>query len=38
MLKETFPTFDVTFETSNECKELHNGEYCISVDWGNHNK
>ena len=38
MLKATFPTFNVTFETSNECSDLNDGEYCISVDWENHKK
>lgn len=31
MLKETFPAFDITFETNDQYK----GECSISVDWKN---
>lgn len=31
MLKETFPTFEITFQTYDEYKR----EYSISVDWSN---
>jgi len=31
MLKETFPTFEITFQTNDEDKR----EYSISVDWSN---
>jgi hypothetical protein len=34
ILKETFPTFDITFESNDENKE----EYIIIVDWNNHIK
>lgn len=35
MVKDTFPTFNVTFETSNDEDDLVEGEYSISVDWKN---
>jgi hypothetical protein len=34
ILKETFPTFDITFKSNDENKE----EYIIIVDWNNHIK
>lgn len=36
MLRNTFPTFDVTFETSLDENDLDEDEYSISVSWKNY--
>ena len=36
MLKDTFPTFDVTFETPLDEADLEENEFSISVKWNNH--
>ena len=36
MLKDTFPTFDVSFETSLDEDDLEEGEFSISVNWKSH--
>lgn len=38
MLKDTFPRFDVTFETSSDEADLEAGEFSISVSWNKYNK
>ncbi len=38
MLKDTFPTFDVTFETPLDEADLEENEFSISVKWNNHIK
>jgi ABC-type enterochelin transport system ATPase subunit len=38
MLRNTFPTFDVTFETSLDEDDLEEDEYSISVSWKNYIK
>lgn len=38
MLKETFPTFNITFESSLDEDDLEEGEFSISVNWKMHNK
>lgn len=35
MLKDAFPTFDITFETSLDEDDLKEGEFSISVNWKN---
>jgi len=38
MLKDAFPTFDITFETSLDEDDLKECEFSITVNWKNHNK
>lgn len=38
MLRDTFPTFEVTLETSLDEDDLEEGEFSISVNWKNHDK
>lgn len=35
MLKDTFPTFDITYETSQEVDDLEENEFSITLSWKN---
>lgn len=38
MLKDMFPIFDVTFETSSDEADLEAGEFSITVSWNKYSK